>query len=149
MATATDSPMTDREMREVECFIESVRGGTGPLNAAIEVGWTPAALKRRMKDPEFVELVELARERRLESIETTLYQMAERGHFKAIQMVLYNERAHRWKDVRHLSVTRSETLDVGIVVSVKEAAKQLLREHGVASAQPAAIETTARVEPAS
>jgi hypothetical protein len=132
-----DKAMSERDKRETLLFMEEVRAGTGPLNAALAVGWSPAQLRRKLKDPEFAELVAEARERRIESIEATLYQMAERGHFKAIQMVLYNERADRWKDVRHINVATRSELDVGVVVSVKQAALELLRERGVAGLQPA------------
>lgn len=142
-----DKPMTDKETAELDLFLERVRCGVGKLNAAIEVGWSPAKLRRLEKDPEFVELLEVCRERRLEGYEQTLHELADRGHFRALQMVLFNERGDRWKDVRHIEVTRHDTLDVGVVVSVKQSALELLREQGVASLQPAApeaIETTSR-----
>ena len=59
-------------------------------------------------------------------------------------MVLFNERGDRWKDVRHIEVTRNETLDVGVVVSVKQSALELLREQGVGALQPEAIEVSSR-----
>lgn len=141
---ATDV-MSDREMRETQAFLEDIRTGTGPLNAGIAVGWSPAKIKRLLRDEAFAEMVDVARERLHESIEKTLYQLADGGHIKAIQMVLYNERADRWKDVRHINVEQHSTLDIGVVESVKTAARELLRENGVAALQQPveAIETTA------
>lgn len=137
--------MSDRDMRETMVFMEDVRTGTGPMNAAIAVGWSPAKLKRLMQDPGFADLLDVARERRLETVEKTLWELAQGGHFKAIQMVLYNERSEQWRDVRHIQVERHDQLDIGIVVSVKEAALASLREAGVAAFQmaPAVIEATA------
>jgi hypothetical protein len=132
----SDKPMSDKDIVELEQFLEYVRTGTGPTNAAIAVGWSPAKLRRLQKDPEFVELLDISRERRLEGYEKTLHDLADRGHFRALQMVLFNERSERWKDVRHIQMTSSETLDVGIVVSVKQSALELLREQGVAALQP-------------
>jgi hypothetical protein len=131
----SDKQMTDRELRELDRFLEDVRCGTGPLNAAIAVGWSPAKLRSMQKDPEFVELLGIAKERRLEGYEKTLHDLADAGHFKALQMVLFNERSERWKDVRHIQMTASTQLDVGVVVSVKQSVAELLRENGVAALQ--------------
>jgi len=139
-AAVSDKPMTDKDVQELDRFLEDVRCGTGPLNAAIAVGWSPAKLRRLQKDPEFVELLEVCKERRLEGYEKTLHDLAAKGHFRALQMVLFNERSERWKDVRHIQMTTSETLDVGVVISVKQSALELLREQGVASLQPKAPE---------
>ena len=143
-----DKPMSDKDTWELEMFLEEVRCGTGPLNAAIAVGWSPAKLKRLQKDPEFVELLDICKERRLEGYEKTLHDLADKGHFRALQMVLFNERSDKWKDVRHIEVERHDTLDIGVVVSVKQSALELLREQGVRSMQPAspdAIDVTSHV----
>ena len=138
-AAVTEKLMSDREIQELEDFLEDVRCGTGPINAAIATGWSPAKLRRLQKDPEFIELLDVARERRLEGYEKTLHDLADRGHFRALQMVLFNERSERWKDVRHIQMTTNETLDVGVVISVKQSALELLRENGVAALQPANV----------
>ena len=127
--------LTDREARDIQVFLEDVRTGTGPLNAGIAVGWSPAKVRRLLNDEEFSELYHTAKERLHETIEKTLYQMAQAGHVKAMQMVLYNERSDRWKDVRHIQVEQHSTLDIGVVESVKVAARELLREQGVAALQ--------------
>ena len=141
--------MSTKEMDQVSEFLEAVRVGTGPLNAGIAVGWSPAKVRRLMKDEDFVEMVEVAKERMLESIEQVLYEMSLRGHFKALQMVLHNERSDRWRDIKHIQIDKRETLDVGVVVSVKRAALETLREQGVAALQPAPeiIEATVVDEP--
>lgn len=142
----SDKQMTPREIRELEKFLEEIRNGTGPLNAAISVGWSPAQLRRMQKDPEFIELVQVSRERLLESHERTLNDLAHAGHFKALQMILFNERSERWKDVRHIQTTHSEQLDVGVVVSIKQGVAELLRENGVASMQSGgALDVESRV----
>lgn len=137
--------LSDREIRELNVFLEDIRSGTGPLNAGLAVGWSPAKIRRFMNDEEISEMCHVAKERLHESIEKTLYQLAQGGHVKAIQMVLYNERSERWKDVRHINVEQHATLDIGVVESVKTAARELLREQGVAAFQRpmAAIEATA------
>ena len=138
-AAVSDKLLSDREIRDLEAFLEEVRCGTGPLNAAIAVGWSPAKLRRMQKDPEFVELVQVSKERLLESHERTLNDLAGAGHFKALQMILFNERSERWKDVRHIQTSVSETLDVGVVVSIKQGVTELLREEGVAALQSGGV----------
>lgn len=135
-AAVAEKKMSDKDIREIDAFLEDVRCGTGPTNAAIAVGWSPAKLRRLQNDPEFVELLNVARERRLESYEKTLHDLAEAGHFRALQMVLYNLRGETWKDVRHIQVTSNSQLDVGVVVSVKQSVAELIRENGVAALQP-------------
>ena len=133
----TGKKMSDKDVEETAEFLEDIRVGTGPLNAGLAVGWSPAKVHRLMKDEEFVEMMDAAKERRLESIEKTLYVMAEKGHFKAIQMVLHNQRPNEWRDIKHIQIDKRETLDVGVVVSVKQAALDVLRDKGVAALQPA------------
>lgn len=134
---SSNKPMSDREAKELGEFLEDIRVGTGPFNAALAVGWSPAKIRRLMKDTEFLELMDHASELQLESIEKTLHQMAEKGHFKAIQMVLHNRRSGQWRDIKHIQIEKNETLDVGVVVSVKQAAIDMLREQGVEALQPA------------
>jgi hypothetical protein len=135
VALSEQKEMTQREMRELDSFLEALRNGVGPLNAAVAQGWSPAKLRRIQKDPEIAELIMMARERRLEGYEETLHSMANAGHFKALQMVLFNERSERWKDVRHIQMTANTQLDVGVVVSVKQSVAELIRENGVAALQ--------------
>lgn len=132
--------MTDKERRELTRFLELIRSGAGPLNAGVEVGWSPAKVRRLQADPSMVELIDIARDRQLESIEETLNRMAKDGHFKAIQMVLFNRRPERWRDIKHISVEQHGTLDIGVVHSVKQAALELLRDRGVQALQPAAVQ---------
>lgn len=128
-------------------FFERVQEGCGPLNAAIEVGWTPAKLNQLMRDDEFAELLGIARERLLEDLEEVVVRKAREGNVKCLQMVLYNQRSEKWKDVRHIKMERSGALDTATVVSVKAALIDVLRNSGdaVALMQPApkVIEATA------
>lgn len=135
-AVADKKAMTDKEIREEEAFLEAVRLGVGPTNAAIAVGWSPAKLRRLQQDPEFVELLSIARECRLEGYEKVLHDLASAGHFRALQMVLFNERSEKWKDVRHIQVSRNDQLEVGVVLSVKNSVLELLQQNGVETFQP-------------
>lgn len=138
----------EREAVATSRFFERVMEGCGPINAAIEVGWTPAQLRVRMEDHDFAELVDIARERLLESVEEAVVVKAREGVRWAAQMVLYNARSERWKDVRHIKMERSGDLDPTIVSSVRQAMIEVLRGDATTIAamqpQPKAIEVTAR-----
>lgn len=137
----------EKEAGQHTRFFERVLEGCGPLNAAIEVGWTPAELNRKMKDPEFADTVNIVLERRLEGVEEAIWEAARRGVRWAAQMVVYNHRADRWKDVRHIRTEHSTALDPGVVVSVKQAMLEMLQGDAgaIADMQPQmeAIEATA------
>ena len=140
METATLTRAEEREAAQMTRFFERVRMGCGPLNAAIEVGWSPRGLEKRTKDPDFADMLAVARERLLEDIEETVIAKARQGNVKCIQMVLYNQRADRWKDVRHIKMESSGQLDQTVVLSVKQAMVELLRDRGsVAALQPAPV----------
>lgn len=128
--------LSAREAKQHEDFFELIRSGVRPLHAAVEVGWSPAKFRRLMRDQEFAELMATAEEMLDETIEESLYQQAVKGNFRAQQMWLLNRKGNTWRDVRHISIERNETLEVGVVLSVKEAAAELLRTQGVGALQP-------------
>lgn len=141
MTTATLTRAEEIEAARMTRFFERVQEGCGPLNAAIEVGWGPAKLDRLMRDDDFSELLGIARERLLEDLEEVVVQKARDGNVKCLQMVLYNQRSEKWKDVRHIKMERSGAVDPGIVSSVKAAMIDVLRagNDAIAAMQPAPV----------
>lgn len=130
--------LSDRELRDRTRFLEDIRCGVGPLNAAVARGWSPRQLDAKMREPEFAELVSVARERKFETLEETMFHMAKDGHFQALKMSLL-QRPDRWRDIKHVQIDQQGTLDVGVVLSVKQAAMELIREGGVAALQPGGV----------
>jgi hypothetical protein len=115
---------------EVWVFLELVREGAGEINAAYSVNWTGAKLKRLMKDPDFIEMITEAKGRRIEQIEEVAYKMAMRGNVRCIELTLFCQAADRgWKPPaqRH-EVNQTGRIDVDIVMSVQEAARQMLQQ---------------------
>jgi hypothetical protein len=128
--------LTERDAREQERFFALLSDGARPLHAAVEVGWSPAKLRRLTRDPEFAELMATAEEMLDETIEESLYQSALKGNFRAQQMWLLNRQGKKWRDVRHIQIDQRQTLEVGVVLGVKQAAAELLRSNGIAALQP-------------
>lgn len=137
------------EYTTVERFVQAIANGAKPINAAIEVGWTPAQLNRRMKnDPDFVDLVRFAEEQASGIIEQVMFDKARSGSFPAMQFWLLNRDPERWRDVKRIEVHQETNIQVGVVRSVKQGLVEMLREQGVATLQslPAAIEASATEE---
>ena len=118
-----------------ELFIELVANGVAPINAGIQVGWTPRQLKKELSDPDFKELCDAAQERLIGSVEETLVTVAKRGNVAAITMFLFNRAPERWKDVKRIEIKNDMTISMGMVASVKQGALELLREQGVGAIQ--------------
>lgn len=118
-----------------ELFVELVASGVAPINAGIQVGWTPRQLKKELQDVDFKELVDAAGERLLGSIEETLIAVAKRGNVAAITLFLFNRAPDRWRDVKRIEIKNDLTVSVAMVNSVKQGALELLREQGVGAIQ--------------
>jgi hypothetical protein len=123
------------EMLEAERFIELIAVGCHPVNAGIQVGWSPAKTKKQMKDAEFNDIVTGALERANATVEEALYAKAISGNVSAIQMWLFNREPDRWRDVKRIEVRSEHRVQVGMVESVKVGVLELLRTQGVGQMQ--------------
>lgn len=128
--------LTRRDTRAFNRWIDEVASGVGPLNAGAAVGWSPAKVKRLLADPEVAEMVTFLEERKDETAEQGMYELVKMRHFQAIQWWLLNRRQDRWKDTKRIVVDHEHHIDGNVVVSVKHAALELIREAGVAALQP-------------
>lgn len=133
-----------KELVAYDRFLELVRMGTPELNAALEVEWTPAQLRALQQDPEFRELISVAKEEADGSIEQILYREAHKGKQWAVQMWLFNRQPDRWRDLKRIEIKTEHTVSIGQALTIKDAALKLLRQEGVDAVQslPAVIETT-------
>ena len=123
------------ELMGRELFVELVASGVAPINAGIQVGWTPRQLKKELSDADFKELVDAAAERLIGSVEETLVAVAKRGNVAAITLFLFNRAPDRWRDVKRIEIKNDVTISLGMVASVKQGALELLREQGVGAIQ--------------
>lgn len=117
-------------MAAKEEFIDLVARGASPVNAGVQVGWSPQHTRKMLKDEEFADLVMGSVERANGSIEEALYARAMLGNVTAMQMWLFNRAPDRWRDVRRIEVHADHRVEVRQVASTKTAVLELLREHG-------------------
>lgn len=123
------------EMVEVERFLELVAVGVAPVNAGIEVGWSPQRTKAHMKDPDFADMVDGALERANASMEQALYAKGMAGNVTAQMWWLMNRAPDRWRDVKRIEVRTEHKVSLTAVESVKAGVLQLIREQGVGAMQ--------------
>lgn len=129
------------DIEDREMFLLRIAEGVPPENAAYEVKWTPAKLRRYLADPEFAELVAEASDLADGTVEAALFRLATKErNLGAIQMWLYNRRPDRWKDVRRIEVKNDLTVNFGVVASTKQVLLEMMREHGPAALEPGALE---------
>jgi hypothetical protein len=133
-----------KDMMEREAFLNAVARGTPVLLAGIEVGWTPARVRKVMSDKEFASLVNEAHLVLDARIEQVIFLKARAGVEWAVKLVVFNRMKDRWKDVRHIDVTH--TLDVAphVIAAAREesrlAVRELARGGGIAELQRSIIE---------
>lgn len=138
------SDIVDRLWFQKEEFIGKIRDGIMPFHAAIEVGWTPAQMRRLIKDDlDFAELLNAAEEQRDEVVEESLYQMATNKHFGAIQLWLFNKHPDKWSDKKYIEV-RTEGVMVHVIDTARETLKGFLaeavdRRAAIAALQPGGV----------
>lgn len=118
-----------------ERFVELVAQGVSPVNAGIEIGWSPSQTKKALRDEEFADIVAGSIERANASVEEALYARAIAGNVSAMQMWLFNREPDRWRDVRRIEVRSDHRVSITAVESVKAGVLQLLRETSVAEMQ--------------
>jgi len=134
------------DIEAADAFLDAVANGVPPILAGVEVGWTPAKTKQKLKDKDFAELVSIHLDMSIDSVERALHKAAIGGNLGAMQMILYNRRPEAWRDVKRIEVKTETRLEVAVVTATaKELALALMREAGAGSAQPGGVlDTTAR-----
>lgn len=119
-------------------FLEALSCGVGQLNAALSVGWSPKRLRDLMKAPEFIELMDEARTRGIETIEQKVFELAERGNLAAATLFLYCQASDRgWRPpAQRVAVSSQTTVKVEIVEGAKAAVLERLQARDIKSLQP-------------
>jgi len=90
-----------------EQFLGALKGGAGVEIAALAVGVTPRAAKKKIaRDQRFREDVNEARSLADNAIQARLYDKALAGDIKAIIWWLKNRQPELWKDRREVDITQ-------------------------------------------
>lgn len=150
MPTETADPMEVQQfLRYLQASVDvdddnnlRVEAPMGELTAAFAVGWTARKLRMLKRDPEFLAMMDEAKELVLESVEQMAIRNALLGRQRAIEMVLFCKAAHRgWRPPaqRH-EVNHSGTIDHSVVAAGMEIAKAMLEETSVRELQSAVID---------
>lgn len=116
-------------------FLELVQQNVSPLDAAIQVGWTPREYRKRMGDREFAQLVLEADQVSVARVETKVQQLAEQGVPWAAQLVLYNKAPEKWSDRKRVDIGNVTQVNVTLIETSKEALRAMLREDPVGMAR--------------
>jgi hypothetical protein len=138
MTTIAD---TKAEQAAVGEFLDHIMKGVGPTNACYAVGWTPRHLRKKMQDPDFVELVRVAQERKIESLEEKTYELAMKGNLAALQFFLLCQAPERgWRPPQQrVAINQQTTIRVENVEAAKAAILDRLAARDVKALQPAKV----------
>lgn len=116
-------------------FLEQVAGGCPLELAAYEVDWSPHQLREQLADQDFAILVDHAENRGLDEVERALMDMARNKNLGAIQMVLYNRRSSRWKDVKRVETHSTHEVGPATIAAVRGSVMEAIRLYGPAPLQ--------------
>jgi hypothetical protein len=123
------------EEAAIQEFLGLVQANVSPLDAAIQVGWTPSEYRRRMSDRYFAQTVLEADQVSVARVETKVQQLAEQGVPWAAQLVLYNKAPEKWSDRKRVDVGNVTQVNVTLIETSKEALRAMLREDPVGMAR--------------
>lgn len=124
------------EADQIEEWLTLIREGTPAVLAGYEVGWLPAKTRRYMADPSIAELVEAAGDLAVDSIERVLFDKGKAGNMTAIQMILFNRRPERWRDVKRVEIAGNLRITADEAASQAAIVLAMLRDGDVAALQP-------------
>jgi hypothetical protein len=123
------------EYAQINELLDLVQQNVSPLDAAIQVGWTPAEFRRKMSDRNFSQLVLEADQVSVARVETKVQQLAEQGVPWAAQLVLYNKAPEKWSDRKRVDVGNVTQVNVVHIDTSKESLRARLREDPVGMAR--------------
>jgi hypothetical protein len=136
------------EMTAKEEFLTLIAQGVAPINAGIQVSWSPAKTRAMLRDAEFAEMVKDMQDCADGEIVQALFSRAKLGNVSAIQMWLFNRKPDEWRDVKRIEVRSEHKVQIGMVESTKAAVLDLLRDQGVGAMQALGPGTVIDVEEA-
>jgi hypothetical protein len=102
------------EMTAKEEFLTLIAQGVAPINAGIQVSWSPAKTRAMLRDAEFAEMVKDMQDCADGEIVQALFSRAKLGNVSAIQMWLFNRKPDEWRDVKRIEVRSEHKVQIGM-----------------------------------
>lgn len=109
-------------------FLELVGRGTLPELAAIEIGWTPAKLRRYRKDKGFSDLIDEAARLTDTRVEQVIVAKALLGVEWAVKLYAFNRMPDRWRDMKNVQIQHSIEVPAHVLEATREATREAVRE---------------------
>lgn len=134
MTDLAPADQTD-ELSQLEQWLDMISKGTPPLNAGVELGWTPRQVRDLCKQAEVIDLITMAQNLADGTVVKAMYDQAVRGNMTAIQTWLFNRRPEEWKDIKRVVVSGDLKVETSTIIAAKEAAKELLAAANVVDLQ--------------
>jgi hypothetical protein len=120
-------------------FLEALRTGSGPINAGLAVGWSPEKTRKIMRMPGMPELIDDAKESKTETIEQRVYEQAEKGNQRAMELYLFCQASDRgWRPpTQRVQIGGGTTMKIEVVEASRQSVLAILeRSGGVKALQP-------------
>jgi len=114
------------ELAAFERWLTLVAEGTPPLNAGVELGWTPQKINKLIADPDVQEMLSYAHARADGSVVKAMHTQAMKGNMTAIQTWLFNRRPEDWRDIRKVVISGDVKVTPALITAAKQAARELL-----------------------
>jgi hypothetical protein len=113
-------------------FLDLIRDGEGHITAGIAAGLSPRQVREMEADPEYGELIGVARTQRIEGYEKRLHDLAMDGNFPALQLELFCQASDRgWRPPQQrVAHEVNNHITIERVMSTKAAVLELIAEHG-------------------
>ena len=130
-----EDPTREFDAEEVNAFFSKAVEGYGPWEIGLELGWSPALIKRFLGNPVFAEYMDAIKQGRIDSWERALDRGIREGNQTLIRYGLNTQARDRgYSDTRRVQVdTRAQQ---EIVISVREGldekTRALVEQHGEA-----------------
>lgn len=128
------------ELVAPERFLEYRRLGIGRNNAAVAVGWSHAEMRKMLNDAGFAELEQIMLERRVESVEQRVWELASKENPSrwAVELALFCQAADRgWRPpAQRIDVSKTTKTEITLVHTAVAATLQVLESADPAALQP-------------
>lgn len=138
-----DALMTMASDPDIVDFLEACAAGVPKYLAGASVGWSPAQVNARLKDPSFRSLYDGADDLALDGVELAMINKARLGHVAAAQFVLTNRRPDKWAEKRQLEVKTTIGVNDADKANIMEGVREMMKNEATRTEAIRALQTGA------